>query len=65
VLTRRKIRSVGNFRVGVARAPVGQWLNWDRIMWTCAWDVNPLSVFFAYASEVLNSHLGGSVPNGG
>ena len=45
-LTRRRIRRVGSLKAVVSRAYVDQWLNWDKIMWTCACAVNPLSIFF-------------------
>jgi len=45
VLARCKIRRVVSFRVVVLRASVGVWLNWDRILWTCACAANHLSVF--------------------
>jgi hypothetical protein len=32
VLARRRIRTVGNLRVVISRASVGQWLNWDNIV---------------------------------
>ena len=44
-LARCKIRRVGILSEVVSITSVGQMLNWDMILWTCACAANPISVF--------------------